>query len=117
MGNASQVDAKEIEKEFQELLAQGESVDRAYKLIRDLIVFTNKRLIFVDKQGVTGKKMDYHSIPYRSISHFSIETAGHFDLDAEMKIWISSSTTPIQKTFNNKLNIYEVQRVLASYVM
>ena len=56
----------------------------------------------------------YHSIPYGSITHFNIKTAGTFDLDAELKIWISSNSVPLQKTFNKMLSIYEVQAVLAS---
>jgi hypothetical protein len=47
----------------------------------------------------------------------SVETAGHFDLDAELKIWISGSPIPLQKQFNKKLNIYQVQSVLAEYVL
>jgi hypothetical protein len=71
----------------------------------------------VDKQGLTGKKMDYHSIPYKSISHYSVETAGHFDLDAELCIYISSSTIPLKKSFNKSVNIYEVQAVLSQYIL
>jgi hypothetical protein len=66
---------------------------------------------------MTGSKVEYHSIPYKSITHFSIETAGTFDLEAELKIWISSTAVPIQKQFNKKLSIYEVQSVLAAYVL
>ncbi|MFM6188952.1 PH domain-containing protein [Planktothrix sp.] len=117
LGNASEIDPVKLQNELAKLLADGESIDRAYQLIRDLIVFTNKRLIFIDKQGITGKKIEYHSIPYRSIIHFTIETSGHFDLDAELKIWISGSSTPIQREFNRRLNIYEVQSVLAFYVL
>jgi Bacterial PH domain len=117
LGNASEIDQGRLQNELMKLLADGESVERAYQLIRDLIVFTNKRLIFIDKQGITGKKIEYHSIPYRSIIHFSIETSGHFDLDAELKIWISGSSAPIEREFNRKLNIYEVQSVLAYYVL
>lgn len=117
LGNASEIDPVKLQNELAKLLADGESIDRAYQLIRDLIVFTNKRLILIDKQGITGKKIEYHSIPYRSIIHFSIETSGHFDLDAELKIWISGSSTPIQREFNRRLNIYEVQSVLAYYVL
>ncbi|MFS0750048.1 PH domain-containing protein [Oceanobacillus sp. 1P07AA] len=117
MGNASEVDNGKIEEEFQKVLADSENIERTYKLIRDLFIFTNKRLILVDKQGVTGKKMELHSIPYKSIVHFSIETAGSFDLDAELKIWISGNSEPFQKQFNKSLNIYEVQSVLASYVL
>jgi hypothetical protein len=117
MGNASEVDAEKLEKDLEKILAEGESIKNAFRLIRDLIVFTDKRLIMIDKQGVTGKKVEYHSIPYKSISHFSVETSGHFDLDAELKIWISSSDTPIEKEFKKDSNIYEAQKTLASFVM
>jgi hypothetical protein len=80
-----------------------------------LFVFTNKRLILVDKQGFTGSKLEYHSLPYKNITHFSVENAGHFDLDAELKIWISGNPMPIQKQFNKNLNIYQVQSFLAGY--
>ncbi|MFD2637883.1 PH domain-containing protein [Piscibacillus salipiscarius] len=117
MGNASEMDTEKVQDELEELLAPSEQVEHAYKLIRDLFVFTNKRLILIDKQGMTGKKTEYHSIPYKSITHFSIETAGTFDLEAELKIWISGSSAPLEKTFNKQLNIYKVQSVLAEYVL
>lgn len=117
MGNASRIDPSKIQDEFSQILAPGERVEHAYQLIRDYFVFTDKRFVLVDKQGLTGSKVAYHSIPYRSITHFSIETGGTFDLDAELKIWISSTAEPIQKRFNKWLSIYEVQAVLASYVL
>lgn len=117
MGNVSEIKIDEVQNELKDLLATSEKVEHAYKLIRDLIVFTDKRLLLIDKQGMSGKKVEYHSIPYKSIVHFSIETAGTFDLDAELKIWLSGSAVPIQKKFNKSLNIYKVQSVLAEYVM
>ncbi|AOZ91827.1 PH domain-containing protein [Paenibacillus crassostreae] len=117
MGNASQVNLAEVQKEYAQILAPQERIEKAYKLVRDMFIFTDKRLILIDKQGLTGKKMEYHSIPYKSISHYSIETAGHFDLDAELKIFISSSTVPIVKTFNKNVSIYEVQSVLSLYIL
>jgi hypothetical protein len=117
LGNASKIDPAKIQEEFARILAPGEKVEHAYQLIRDYFVFTDKRFVRVGKQGITGSKVEHHSIPYRSITHFSIETAGTFDLDAELKIWISGTATPIQKQFNKKLSIYEVQSVLASYVL
>ncbi|WML37556.1 PH domain-containing protein [Clostridium sp. OS1-26] len=117
MGNASEVNIQEVQKEFSNILSSTENIEKAYKLIRDMFIFTNKRLILVDRQGLTGKKVEYHSIPYKSITHFSIETAGNFDLDAELKIWISGTQLPIQKQFNKSLNIYELQSVLAEYVL
>jgi hypothetical protein len=117
LGNASEIDPAKIQKEFGQILAPGEQVERAYQLIRDYFIFTDKRLVLVDKQGLTGSKVEYHSIPYKSVTHFSVETAGTFDLEAELKIWISGAPVPIQKQFNKKLNVYEVQAVLASYVL
>lgn len=117
MGNVSEIEVSKVEKEMKDLIALTEKVEHAYKLIRDLLIFTDKRLILVDKQGVTGKKVEYHSIPYKSIVHFSIETAGTFDLEAELKIWLSGSSVPIQKKFNKSLNVYKVQSVLAEYVL
>jgi hypothetical protein len=117
MGNASEVNVAEVEREFGKVLAPNERIEKAYKLIRDMFIFTNKRLILVDKQGLTGRKVEYHSIPYKSITHFSIETAGSFDLDAELKIWISGTVLPVQKQFNKSLNIYDLQSVLAEYVL
>jgi len=117
MGNASEVNVAGVQAEYGNILAANEKVEKAYKLIRDMFIFTDKRLILIDKQGLTGKKVEYHSILYRAITHFCVETAGHFDLDAELKIYISGSSTPIQKRFNKSLNIYEVQAVLASYAV
>ncbi|MFJ8246948.1 PH domain-containing protein [Peribacillus asahii] len=118
MGNASTISKDEAKKELEQLLTPNEEIDVAFKLVRDLIIFTDKRLILVDKQGITGKKIEYHSIPFKSISHFSIETAGHFDLDAELKIWISGAQTPaISKQFKKDNNIYDVQKVLAAVCM
>ena len=118
LGNAGTADPASLEKEFAQLLLQGESVEVGFRLIRDVFIFTNARLIVVDVQGLTGKKVEYLSFPYKSISRFSIETAGSFDLDAELKLWISSEATPsVQKKFNRSVNIYEVQRVLALHVL
>ena len=115
MGNASTANKEDVTEELSRILVDGEEVDVAFKLVRDLIVFTDKRLLMVDKQGLTGKKAEYHSIPYKSISHFSIETAGRFDMDAELKIWISGAQLPaIEKLFRKDDSIYDIQKLLAA---
>ena len=107
-----------LENEYSKLLIDEEKIELGFKLIRDTFIFTNKRLIMIDVQGITGNKLEYFSVPYKSISRFSIESAGTFDLDAELKIWISSEQNPsIRKNFNRTVNVYEVQKVLAHYVM
>ncbi len=117
LGNASEVDPQTVQAEFAAVLIEGEIVEKAYQLIRDKFVFTNRRLIFVNRQGLAGNKVDYASIPYRSIVRFSVETAGALDLDAELKIWVTGGAAPYQLQFNKKLSIYDVQKVLAGYVL
>ncbi len=117
LGNASEVDAQKLQRELAPVLIQGEEIHCAFRIIRDLFVFTSRRLILVDKQGLTGKKVEYHSIPYKSISHFAVETAGRFDLDAEMKIWIRGIPAPIQREFKKGADIVGVQQTLAHYVL
>ena len=118
LGNASKMNIEVAQKELQDVLMPEEKVDLAFKLVRDLLVFTQKRLIIVDKQGVTGKKVEYKSIPYRSISRFSVETSGHFDLDAELKIWISSAELPAESLqFRSDDSIVAIQKALAQAVL
>ena len=94
LGHAGEKSLDNLTADFAPLLAPGETLQRAFGLIRDLIVFTDRRMILVNKQGVTGSKVEYVSVPYRSIVMFSIETAGHFDLESELKIWISGTVEP-----------------------
>ena len=116
--NASQADLGTLEQELSRILLNGEKIIKGFKLMRDFFVFTEKRLILVDVQGLTGKKKEYHSIPYKSITHFAVETAGGFDRDAEMKIWISGTSYPIEREFKRtEGKIFEVQKVLAHYVL
>ena len=118
MGNASTVDSAELQREYQHLLIEGEQIELGFKLIRDMFIFTNKRLILVEKQGLTGSKLEYKSVTYKSITRFSIETAGTFDLEAELKIWVSGEQLPsIQKQFTKAVNVYDVQKVLATHIL
>lgn len=116
LGNASEADVEDVERTLETILADGERVERAFRLVRDLLIFTDRRFIVVDRQGMTGKKTSYDSIPYRAITHFSVETAGHFDIEAELKVWISGAATPIQRTFTRGQAILDVQKALATYV-
>lgn len=117
LGHASEINVDELEQDFASILIEGEEIHRAYKLIRDLIVFTSKRLILVNKQGMTGKKQEFQSIPYKNINRFAKETAGHFDFDAELHVWVKGQVDPIVKEFKKDKNIHEVYQVLGTYVL
>lgn len=117
MDNASKANVAKIERDLEGILLPHERVNLGYILVRDMIVFTDYRLILVDKQGLTGKKVSYKSIPYKSISRFSVETAGHFDLDAELKIWISSSVEPSESLeFRKTSYVLDIQQALAEAI-
>ena len=117
MGHASEVSVDKIAQEFEPLLVNGEKIEKAFRLIRDMFIFTNKRLILVEKQGMTGSKVDYQTIPYTSIKKFSKESAGLLDLDAELKISITGETVPLKKEFRKGDSINEVYRILSHYVL
>lgn len=115
LGHAGEKSIDKLAEDFAPLLAPGESLQRAFGLIRDLIVFTDRRIILVNKQGVTGKRIEYLSIPYRSIVMFSLETEGHFDLEAELKIWLSGQANPISRTIGRGEGATNIIALLAQH--
>ena len=117
MGNSSEVSPDKVFNEFEPILIEGEIIVKSFKLIRDIFVFTNKRLILVDKQGLTGTKVDFMTIPYKSINYFSKRSASILDLDAEILIWIKGSESPIQKDFRKGENINDVYKTLSAFVL
>ncbi|WP_299705718.1 PH domain-containing protein [uncultured Pontibacter sp.] len=118
MGHASAVPVEKLTKEFQPILLDDENIEKAFRLIRDMLVFTNKRLIVVNKQGLTGSKIEYQSVPYSSIKMFSKESAGMLDFDAELKIWLTGEATPtIKQEFRKGDNVNEAYKVLSKYVL
>ena len=117
LGNAGVIDPQKLASNYGDLLSENETIEVGFNVFRDKFIFTNKRLILVDVQGMTGSKIEYLSIPYSKITKYSIETTGSFDLDAELKLWIGSEPQPIQKKFNRKVNIYDLQKVLSNHVL
>lgn len=98
------------------LLVSGETVIGEYQAMRDFVVFTNKRIIAVNVQGITGAKKDFTSIPYSKIQVFSVETAGTFDLDSELQITISGIGT-VKFDFSGASNIVEIGKLIAEFVL
>lgn len=99
-----------------DLIVEGEEVVDAFKSFRDGIVFTTRRIIVINVQGVTGKKTDFTSIPYSKISVYSVETAGVFDLDAELDIFISGLGR-LRFEFTGFSNIKRISTYIARYSM
>lgn len=108
---------KEIEEKnklvgVSHILVEEEKVELAFTHVRDKIWFTNKRLITMDVQGLTGSKKEFRSFPYSKISSFSIETAGTFDGDSDFKIW-ASGVGVFEIKFHKRLDIKQIGRFLS----
>ncbi|WP_374407411.1 PH domain-containing protein [Pelagerythrobacter sp.] len=99
-----------------DLLLPGEKIVGAFKALRDGIVFTDKRIIAVNVQGITGRKKDFTSLPYSKIVVFSVETAGSFDLDSELEMYFSGLGR-VKFEFTGQTNVVEIARLIAGYVL
>ena len=99
-----------------DLLIEGEEIMSSFKAMRDYVVFTNKRIIAVNVQGISGKKRDYSSLPYSKIQAFSIESAGTFDLDAELELWFSG-LGKVRFEFDTSFDVKAFNRFLGSYIL
>ncbi len=117
LGIASEIEIAKLQEEHGWILIDGESIEAGFKFVRDTFIFTDKRIILIDVQGITGHKKEYLSIPYDKITKFSVETPGHLDLDAEIKIWIFSEPHPIEKKVNFETKIKPVLQILSNHVL
>lgn len=110
------VDVSEGRSAVSALLVDGESVTAAFRGGRDMIVFTEKRIIAVNVQGITGKKTDYSSLPFSKIQAFSVETAGSFDRDAELELWFSG-LGKVKLEFSGNVDIRQMGRDIGNRVL
>lgn len=99
-----------------EMFVQGERIIGTYKTVRDGVVFTNKRIFAINVQGITGKKVDFTSLPYSKIQAFSVETAGVLDLDSELELWFSG-LGKVKFDFVSSANVTEICRVISELVL
>lgn len=102
--------------EIMPLMVNGEEILGSYQTIRDGVVFTTKRIIAINIQGITGKKKDITSLPYSKIQAFSIETAGTFDLDSELDLWFSGLGN-IRFEFTSNCNVTQICRTISEFVL
>lgn len=98
------------------MFVNGEVIIGTYQAIRDGVVFTNKRIIAINVQGITGKKKDFTSLPYSKIQAYSVETAGTFDLDSELVLWFSGLGR-IKLEFVSNANVYEICKMISLQVL
>lgn len=105
-----------FEKLITPIFVDGEQIICSYQTIRDGVVFTNKRILAINVQGITGKKKDISSLPYSKIQAFSIETAGVIDLDSELEIWFSG-LGKVRFEFSADSKVSLIGRIISEYVL
>ncbi len=106
----------DVGKSLEALLITGETIIGVYKGIRDYVVFTDKRVIAVNVQGLTGKKQDFTSLPYKKISVFSVETSGVFDLDSELELYFSG-VGKVRFEFTGMSDIVQIGKIISEYTL
>ena len=98
------------------MFVPGEEIIGTYQSIRDGVVFTNKRIITINAQGITGKKKDFTSLPYSKIQAFSVETAGVLDLDSELELWFSGMGK-VKLEFVSNANVTAICQMISARVL
>lgn len=104
-----------VPKEIEDVLVDGEHVEVAYKTIRDVAVVTNKRIVIADRQGLTGKKVEVYTIPFKSIVMYSSENGGMLDLNAELELWTRAGR--LKLNLNKKVDIRKLDRIIGKYIL
>lgn len=99
------------------LLVEGECIIAAFKAIRDSVVFTNKRVIAVNVQGITGRKVDFTSLPYSKVQAYSVETAGTFDFDCELDLFFSGGIGMVRFEIKGNYDIIALSKLIAGYLL
>lgn len=106
----------EPEAEILSILTEGEEILQCYQTVRDQAALTNKRIIIMDKQGITGKKIEIYSLPYRSIDMWSSENVGKlFDLNSELELWTKAGHFKLK--LNPNCDIREFDRILGKAIL
>lgn len=98
------------------MFIEGEKILGIFQAMRDGVVFTNKRIIAINVQGLTGKKKDFTSLPYSKISAFSVETAGVLDLDSELELWFYGMGK-VRFEFSKRADVSGICKMISEYVL
>jgi len=112
----SPIDSNDGLELVQPMLIDGEEIFATFKAIRDMVIFTNKRVISINVQGITGKKKDFTSLPYSKVQAFSVETAGTLDLDCEIDLWFSG-LGKVRFEIRGNFDICSFNKIIGQYIL
>ena len=114
--NLKEISISGLRKEITDFLKRDENIVQAFQTVRDQVVFTNKRVLVVNVQGITGKKVSYFSYPYSKVQYFGIETAGLLDIDSEL-VLVFSNGAQVQFDFKSRVNIKEICSNISDFIL
>jgi hypothetical protein len=115
-GEASEVDPDAVDG-LDRFLIDDESVERVFVVVNTSFVFSSERLLVVQREGFTGRRMDFHTVPYESIRDFTLGTPGRFESESELRIWLYGMTSPIRHTVDERLDADIMYRALSERVL
>lgn len=104
-----------VPADLESILVEGETAVAAYRTVRDVAVITNKRLLISDKQGITGKKVEVYTIPFKSIIMYSSENGGTFDTNSELDLWTKAGR--LKLNVSKKVDIRKLDHLIGSYIL
>lgn len=110
------IELSKVRDDFHKFLIEGETIFASFKSIRDQVVFTNKRIIAANVQGLTGSKVDYTSLPYSKIQAFSVESSGTLDLDCEIEVYLSG-LGKVNFEISGSFDLIQFNRYISQYVL
>lgn len=110
------IELSKVRDDFHKFLIEGETIFASFKSIRDQVVFTNKRIIAANVQGLTGSKVDYTSLPYSKIQAFSVESSGTLDLDCEIEVYLSG-LGKVNFELSGSFDLIQFNRYISQYVL
>lgn len=112
------INISDVRGEVSGLLVAGEEIAAAFKTIRDQLIFTNKRIISIDIQGITGKRKSFSSMPYSKVQFFTIQTPGFIELVPDSELVLTFSNGFVAKfEFKGQVDIGEIGRMISNYVL
>ena len=114
--NLKEIAQKQVKSEVNNMLVTGENIIQCFQTVRDQVVFTDKRVIVVNVQGITGKKTSYFSYPYSKVLYFGIETAGVLDIDSELIMTFANGKV-LQFDFRSKVDIKGICSNIQQYIL
>jgi len=114
--NLKAIDNAEVRPEIAEFMLDDETIKQAFMTVRDQVVFTNKRIVVINVQGLTGKKISYFSYPYSKVQYFGVETAGVLDIDSEMVLSFSNGAN-LQFDFKSKVDIKGICSMISKFII